>query len=199
VTEHDEGLPACQCTVCLLAAGERFREHARRVVAGNGIAPWAHALLGPGWTDDKGDHVAQPIKTLDLAQRALGDVFDHIERAARAGRERCTAGTMYSPGPFTAEQRITRQEAVDVIRMINDSLDYARVHLGHLHAPPSNDTTPNGLVPGVGDQVLVVDEDRSWPCEVTGVVPTHEGFDVRVRDKAGELHTVDARDIRVAL
>jgi hypothetical protein len=167
-----------------------------------GIAPWAHELLGPGWidADGKGETVkATPIDSARLAQRALSEVFEQMERVARVGRERCLGGDLYSSAPLTDEQLITRSEAVDTLRMLGDALDYARVHLDYLRNPKRYDKRDDTALPyGVGDVVEVQDDSGPWRGEVTGFCPTHESVDVMVRDEGGEVRPVDSRDIRVA-
>lgn len=80
----------------------------------------------------KGGHV-EPIATEDLAQRALGDVFEQLERIGAMGRARCHGlpSTMYSP-LIAKENRITRAEAGKLILLAVNALEYARVHVGHL-------------------------------------------------------------------
>ena len=167
-----------------------------------GIAEWAHELLGPGWIDGdgKGETVkATPIDSARLAQRALSEVFEQMERVARAGRERCSGGDLYSSAPLTDEQLITRPEAVDTLRMLNDALDYARVHLHYLRNPkrPASESGARPTTLGTGDVIEVQDDSGPWRGEITGFMPGHDGgLEVMVRDDDGEVRPVDARDIR---
>jgi hypothetical protein len=197
----------CRCAVCEREAIRLAEERAYRSVhAVGGIAPWAHEALGPGWVDADGKGgTVQPINTADLAQRALGEVFEQLERVAHVGRERCAGGNIYSIEPFTDATRITRQEAVDLCRMLGDGLDYARIYLDYLKRAPS---TNKPAVPpavewnaadslGVGDRVIVADDENSWDGEITGFMPAHDGpGEAMVRDGNGKTHPVDVRDVR---
>lgn len=84
----------------------------------------------------KGGNVVEPIATEDLAQRALGDVFEQLERIGAMGRQRChgSGATLYSP--ISRENRITRAEAGKLILLAVNALEYARVHVGHLTSVP---------------------------------------------------------------
>jgi hypothetical protein len=132
--EHNDGDDACACLACERDALRALDERAQRIAAVGGIAPWAHEALGPGWldADSKGASVVQPISTEELAQRALGDVFEQLERVGATGRERCRAGLLYTAAPLTQAQRVRRHEAVKLLRFAENALDYARVHLDYL-------------------------------------------------------------------
>lgn len=190
----------CKCARCEREALRLAEERARRtVLAEGGIAPWARDAFGPGWVDadGKGEKVAEPVNTTDLAQRALGEVFEQVERVAKAGRSRCVGDNFYSSVPFTDATRINRQEAVDLLRMLADSLDYARVHLDYLKAPAVAAPRDDGSI-GVGDPVLVVEGERNWPGKISGFMSAHDGPGeaMVVRDDDGKAYPVDMRDVR---
>lgn len=134
--EHDE---ECRCEHCEREAMRIAEQRAQRNVAIGGIARWAHGALGSGWLDDegKGGTVSEPLGTEDLAQRALGDVFEQLERIGAVGREKCRGALMYaSSSALTPEQRVKRHEAVKLLRFAENALDYARVHLDYLECEP---------------------------------------------------------------
>jgi len=163
-----------------------------------GLFPLAHVLLGVGWVDEdgKGGNVStqpEPVDVKSLAQRALGDVFEQLERVGSAGREKCrpASSTYYSAATgYPLEQRIKRAEAVELLRCAENALDYARVHLDYLERGGDS----RAVEPG--DRVLVADveHERGWE----GVLVDYGGDDTtRVRDAAGLVHTVHVRDVRV--
>lgn len=87
------------------------------------------------WRHAKGAHVVEPIATEELAQRALGDVFEQLERIGAMGRQRCHgSASLYSP--IAQENRLTRAEAGKLILLAVNALEYARVHVGHLASAP---------------------------------------------------------------
>lgn len=154
-SEHDDSDEACACPVCERDALRALDERARRVAAVGGIAPWAHEALGPGWldADGKGASMVQPISTEELAQRALGDVFEQLERVGATGRERCRAGLLYTAAPLTQAQRVRRHEAVKLLRFAENALDYARVHLDYLELDdPERLDDPSPLEAELGDK-----------------------------------------------
>lgn len=127
---HDD---ECTCARCERAAIRDADARAQRVIAANGIAVWGHEVLGSGWVDRDGKGETMiTISTEELAQRALGDVFEQIGRIAAAGREKCRAGSLYTSMPMSRDQLVKRHEAVALLRFCENALDYARVHLDYL-------------------------------------------------------------------
>lgn len=131
--EHDD---ECTCDRC-----ERMAIHdaildaearAQRMIAARGISAWGHEVLGAGWVDGdgKGGNVIA-VSTEELAQRALGDVFEQLGRIATVGREKCR-GAIYATAPLTRAQLVKRHEVVHLLRFCENVLDYARVHLDYL-------------------------------------------------------------------
>lgn len=86
----------------------------------------------------------------ELAQNALGAVFEQLERVAAMGRERCRT-TTYGATPTPP---LTRKEAVRLIRYAENALDYARVHLDYLATARDKD-----LPMRPGDRVEVIDRE----------------------------------------
>jgi hypothetical protein len=202
--EHDN--PSCTCEPCVRVRSSDEAERRRReALTCGGLFPLAHVLLGEGWVDEDGkggNVVAQPrqdaVDVKSLAQRALGDVFEQLERVGSAGREKCRpSSTYYSAAtPYPAEHRIKRHEAVELLRCAENALDYARVHLDYLER---DEVRVRGgrasLQVEPGARVLVADDENAstW----AGVlVDLGEGESCRVRDDAGLLHTLDVRDLR---
>lgn len=112
--------------------GRSYQAHHR------GLRPEAHELLGARWLaeDGKGGNVVeQPVAMQSLAQRALGDVFEQLERVASAGRAKCRAHA-YAAAPVPASDQIKRHEAVELIKLAENALDYARIHLDYLARLP---------------------------------------------------------------
>ena len=184
----------CRCARCEREAIELAEARARRTAfAVGGIAPWAHEALGPGWVDadGKGGIVPEPVATEELAQRALGDVFEQLERIGASGRERCRTG-LYSSVPTPREQRLKRHEAVKLLRFAENALDYARVHLDYLECEPTR--TEEGYAKG--DLVVVrrENEARAW---VGTVIDASDAADeLLVRDEESSEHIVPHTAVR---
>lgn len=122
----------------------------------------------------------------ELAQRALGDVFEQLERIGTTGRERCR-GSTYTVSPPSP---LTRAEALALIRVAENALDYARVHLDYLPGAKSAEEPPRPVFKA-GDRVRIADETNSWPA--TFARYGEDGLCV-VTTPGGPL-TVDARDV----
>lgn len=191
--EHDG---ECRCARCEREAVRLADERAQRTAAAiGGIAPWAHTLLGVGWidADGRGGNVPEPIGTEELAQRALADVFEQLERVACVGREKCRGPALYTTGALTREQRVKRHEVVSLLRFCENALDYARVHLDYLEceAVRTVDDARHSTRQFVrGDRVMVSrpDDDCTWCGTVVSVVDDDERVEVRADD--GEMHNV---------
>lgn len=145
------------------AWGRAYEAHHR------GLRPEAHELLGAGWLaeDGKGGNVVeQPVAVQSLAQRALGDVFEQLERVASTGRAKCRTSALYATSPVPANDQLKRHEAVELIKLAENALDYARIHLDYLARLPELD---EGRLPK-GARVRVPADDEATTYEPAEVV-----------------------------
>lgn len=192
--DHDD--PACACDACTrVRAREATRATAREAQVRGGLRPIAHELLGPGWLERR---TVEPIET--LAQRALADVFDQLERIGAEGRERCRplyAFRPTDPAPSStsdAPRQVTRTlppvdrgELLELLRYAAEALKYAELHLSYL---PAND---NARALRHGDRVFVTVHEERQPATV--VRPEDAENLVLVRWESGVLDTVPRADI----
>jgi hypothetical protein len=191
---HDD--PTCTCEACerwYAGADERALTHEAQSLGG-GLFPVAHTLLGAGWLglDGKGGKMPEPIPLQHLAQRAIGDVFEQLERIGSMGRDKCRpSGSYYTPASaLPADQQLKRHEALELIRCAENALDYARLHLDYLAIDAA---APRALRPG--DRVIVADEEEctSW----LGTVEEEQVCgEVLVKADDGTEHHVHPRDLR---
>jgi len=123
----------------------------------------------------------------ELAQRALADVFEQLERIGAAGRERCRGRGTYVTSPPSSP--VTRTEALGYIRFAENALDYARVHLDYL----ASALEPDEPAIRVGERVEVMDEAGPWFGTLHAL-----GADGKVyvrREVGGEMEVVHPRDV----
>lgn len=184
---HGEG---CSCEGCARAKSvAAARQRARDAATHGGLSPVAHELLGPGWLGE-GEQVQQQIDIEQLAQRALGSVFEQLERVGQTGREKCCpAAYAFTTAGVPLEQRLKRHEALELLRYAENALDYARVHLDYLPRDPALERFK------AGDRVIVLDEESSWSgtLRARGANGTWE-----VNADDGQVAKVDERDLREA-
>jgi hypothetical protein len=212
--EHDD--PACTCDACE-RAGNRARARARRreARACGGLSSSACELLGTRWLDGdgKGGSVHMHLKAIDmgsLAQRALGDVFEQLERIASTGRDKCKFPLYTPPGIIPPEHRLERAEARKLIEYAERALDYARSHLPYLadgaDDEPANDVAPYKRTSSASSAPLTVgtrvgvleeaaDETPEWYGEIVALTE-HEAV---VRHlTSGKAYTVGAEYLQSA-
>lgn len=186
--EHDDA--RCECESCAtVRARDRARATAREARVRGGLASCAHELLGGGWLEEgrMQEREREPTTIERLAVRALGDVFEQLERIGAAGRDTCRP-LIGAPPP------VTRREAVELIRAAENALDYARVHLDYLPRPPAT-ANDNGERYRPGDRVIVHDGDAQHAATIERLGGTADDVIVRY-DGGATLQHVDVRDLR---
>ncbi len=145
---HDDEHDDCACEACCAAADAA----ACRLGVGalGGIAPWAHALLGPGWVDEGGsmggDATTQGNHMPELAARALGDVFQQLSRIGDRGRDRAYPPfALPASGPPALPPPFTRAEALELLRAAEHAIDYGRMQVDWL--PRGDGEAPDAAEP----------------------------------------------------
>ena len=191
MVEHVAGDTQCRCAACERAAIDA----AVGLQIGRGISAFGHSVLGAGWLDGDGKGgsmtaaaaVAVAAPGNSLAQHALADVFEQLERIGQCGREKCRP--LYrSTGPI--DRAISRGDALELLRFAQHTLDYARVHLDHLPG-----TAPT--VFELDDRVIVTDDDECWSGTIVG--RANDGsFVVQPDDSSLRAVEVDGHDLRRA-
>lgn len=121
-----------------------------------------------------------------LATRALGDVFEQLERVGAVGRARCR------PVPFSAGEvtPVGRHEVVEILQLAQDALDYARVHVDYL---PRQQTGP--FPRRVGTRVVVSEDEGPWRGTIVAFLDDDR---VRVRADNGDELEVLAQTVEAA-
>ena len=114
-----------------------------------------------------------------LATRALGDVFEQLERVGAAGRGRCR------PPAYVGEVvPIGRYEAVELVQLAQDALNYARVHVDYLKSEPRQARRVS-----IGDRVVVLEDEGPWRGTIVEVLG-----DGRLRVRADNGETTEIRE-----
>jgi hypothetical protein len=201
---HDD--PACSCDSC--ARVRLRRESAQRsldAMVYGGLSPRAAELFGRGWIEEDRKGVTtmpEPIGMPQLAQRAIADVFEQLERVGSAGREKArpyyvSAFPLVTEGPKIADKPpFTRRDALELIRYAENALDYARVHLDYLPRDPAADDAEAPVTYQRGDRVLVADDEALWSGVVVDAVAGASSSLIKIRADNGSVHDVHEQDVR---
>jgi hypothetical protein len=128
--EHDD--PACTCESCERVRSRDGSEAKRRdALAAGGLFPLAHELLGPGWVDADGKGGLVTDTNNYLAQRALAETFDQLERIGDAGRK------LSYPSAYTTPPPADPQVLGEMLELAEQSIAYARTLLRFVPPAPA--------------------------------------------------------------